>query len=70
MIDSHFYVFTCCKWPKKLLIFDEEGELVDEASIQSISEYIQDYRDGSMISTKDYLFVTSFIGAKILKFKF
>ena len=67
-IDSHFYVVT---WrpPQKLLIFDEEGELIDEASIESISEHIRDYMDGFMFKINDYLFVTSFSQKKILKFK-
>ena len=68
LIDSHFYVLTY-KQPQKLFIFDEEGELVDEASVESISEYIEYHYDGFMFSTKDNLFVTSNSGGNVLKFK-
>ena len=75
LIDSHFYVVTnrasikFYEEPKKLFIFDEEGELIDEISVESISEHIQSNDDGFMFLTKDYLFVTSHTGEKILKFK-
>ena len=68
LIDSHFYVLTC-EPPKKLFIFDQEGELIDEASVESISKYIKGFWDGFMFLTKDNLFVTSFNGENILKFK-
>ena len=68
LIDSHFYVITS-KQPKKLFIFDKEGELVDEISLESINEHIRDEWDGFMFSTEDNLFVTSYTGGKVLKFK-
>ena len=70
LIDSHFYVISC-KQPQKLFIFDEEGELIDETSVDSISEHIQNQQgwDGFMFLTKDNLFVTSWSGGKVLKFK-
>ena len=67
-IDSHFYVITY-EQPKKLFIFDEEGELVDEISLESISEHIQNHLDGFIFLTKDNLFVTSRSGGNVLKFK-
>ena len=69
-IDSHFYVLTY-KQHQKLFIFDEEGELIDESSAESISGHIrsEDEWDGFMFLTKDYLFVTSHRGENVLKFK-
>ena len=67
LIDSHFYVVTY-KQPKKLFIFDEEGELVDESSVESISNHIGNEWDGFMFSTNDYLFVPSYHGKMVLKF--
>ena len=67
-IDSHFYVVTYNP-PEKLFIFDQEGELVDELSLESMSEHIQDYQDGLMYLTKDYLFVSATRGRNVLKFK-
>ena len=64
LIDSHFFVVT-----KKLLIFDEEGELIDEASVESISEHFRSYDDGFMFFTKDNLYVTSLSEGNVLKFK-
>ena len=70
LIDSYFYVISC-KPPKKLFIFDQEGELVDEACLESISEHITNlYWDGFMFLTNDYLFISSYTGKKVLKFKF
>ena len=68
LIDSHFYVMTCDS-PQKLLIFDEEGDLIDEASVKSINEHFRSYDDGFMFLTKDNLFVTSRSGGNVLKFK-
>ena len=68
LIKSHFYVVTYNS-PKKLFIFDKEGELVDEASVESINEHIQSYDDGFMFLTKDNLFVTSRSGGNVLKLK-
>ena len=70
LIDSHFYVLTYNP-PKKLFIFDQEGELIDEASVESISEHIRNEtgRDGSMFLMNDYLFISSFSGRKLLKYK-
>ena len=67
LIDSNFYV-AIYKQPKKFVIFDQEGELIDECSVESISEHIQYHRDGFMFSTEDYLFVSSFSGGNVLKF--
>ena len=63
LIDSHFYVITY-QPPKKLFIFNQEGELVDESSVESISEYIghEDGWDCFMFSTNDNLFVLSLSG--------
>ena len=69
-IDSHFYVVTFRPPSKKLFIFDQEGELIDEAIIvESFSEHIKMFWDGFMFLTEDNLFVPSFSGGKVLKFK-
>ena len=56
LIDSHFYVVTY-KQPKKLFIFDEEGEFVDESSVESISEHFRDNCDSFMFSTEDIIYL-------------
>ena len=64
LIDSHFYVITC-QSPDKLFIFNQEGELIDEVSVESIGEYIQNDGDGFIFLTKYYIFVTSSSGEKV-----
>ena len=70
LIESYFYVVSL-KPSNKLFIFDQEGELINETSIESISEHIKHPYgwDGFMLLTKDYLIFLSYTEGKVLRFK-
>ena len=66
-IDSYFFVVSC-KTPKKLYIFDQDGELIDEMNLEKINDL--DIFDGFMFSTKDHLIFLSTQRKKILKIQY
>ena len=72
VIDSNFYVFSfSCLAPNILYVFDNDGELIDETSLEKLKDYISSSRrwDGFMLSTEDFLIILSYSDKKVLKFK-
>ena len=69
IIGANFYVIS--SRPNKILfVYDQEGNLIKEVTIEKFSHLIKDIWDGLMISSEDYLFVASFNEQKVLKFMF
>ena len=69
VIDSYFYVISGMRI---LYVFDNEGDLIDETSVEKLKDFIRGNGewDGFMLSTEDYLLFLSYYNENVLKFKF
>jgi hypothetical protein len=66
--NSMFCVSSYDESAKKIYFYDNNGQQVDELSLNRLSEFITEWADGLIISSKNKIFISTHSGKKILKF--